>query len=101
MRTPFFRRNEFFYSVGEKNNSGLIVVLNGGKSKHCAYLRDHIFLQLFLRSEIFRSAYIDKKHYSKFPFFFKYFYVRMIEPCGHIPINSADIIARLVFAHFT
>ena len=99
MLTPFLRRNEFLYPVREKDNPNFIVVLYSRKSQRCSYFRHHILFHLLHRTEFQTTGNIHQQHNGQLALFFEHLHVRLIEASGHIPVNVAYVIAKLIFAH--
>ena len=87
------------YAVGEEYYAYLVVVLYGRESEGCSYLGCHVPFCTLYCPEVQRAANVDEEHHSEFPFFFEHFHERSVEACRNVPVNVADVVSVLVFAH--
>ncbi len=92
-------RDILFHFFGEKDQAHLVVVADGGESEHRGDLGGHLALGLRAGPENSRSAQIHQQHEGQLAFLHIFFDEGMVHPRRHVPINGADIVARLVFAH--
>src|SRR4029453_12147454 len=99
MRPTFFRRNKKLNAICEKNEANLVVVPNGAESEQAGDLCGQFTLGLRNASEISGCANIDNEHHSKLALLCKFFYKSCAQTGGHVPVDRANFIARLVFAH--
>lgn len=100
MAAAFFGRNKFFDLIAKKQHAHFIIILYGRKCQHGTKLGCDILLLLILRSKVFGPAHINQQHKGKLAFLVKNLHVRMVKTSGHVPVDSTDLIAQLVFAHF-
>ena len=98
MLAALFGGYEFFYLIGKKYHTYLIVVLYSRECNSCSDFGHHLTFGLSYRSKISTGRDIDQKHDCQFPFFFKYFHVRFIVTCRHVPVYISYVIAILIFS---
>ena len=99
MAAALLRRYELLDAVAEKNHTHLVVVLNGTESDGGGHLGHQFLLELVMGAETVGAAHVDQQHYRQLAFFFEHLHIRVVEPCRHIPVNAADIVAILVLTH--
>ena len=100
MLSPFFGWDKLFYPVGEKDNADFIIVLYSRKCQCSCNLRHHILFHLLHRTEFQTTGNIHQQHNGQFTLFFEHLDIRLVEACGHVPVNVAYIVAKLIFAYF-
>src|SRR5262249_52948229 len=83
----FSGRDKQFHFSAEKNGPYFIVVLCSAKRNDGSQLGHHLSFKLAVAACITATTYIHHQHNGKLTFFFIYFYVRMIEPGGYVPLN--------------
>ena len=94
---PFLRRDEKLHLVGEKNEADLVVVADRAEGEEAGDFRRQFALRLRHAAEISRSADIDHEHDGEFAFFGEFLDEGVAEPGGHVPIDRANFVARLIF----
>src|SRR5438067_8751740 len=52
-----------------------------------------------MAAKVTRCAHIYDQHHRELAFLGKLFHERAAEPCRYVPIDRANLIARLIFAH--
>ena len=95
----FFGRDIFLDLLGEKNQAHLVVVADGGEGQHGGDLGRQFAFGLRARTEDARSAQVHQEHEGQLPFLHIFFNERMVHARRDVPINGADFVAGLVFAH--
>ena len=100
MLPPFLRWDVLFYLVGEKDDTGLVVVLDGTECQCRSNLRHHIALHLVTGAEVERAADINQQHHRQLALLLKHLYIRAVEAGRDVPVYVAHIVAELVVAHF-
>ena len=100
MFTTFFRRYKFLYSIREKNNTYLIIVLNGRECQCCSNLGHHILFHLLNSTKLQTTGNIYHQHHCQFTFFLKHLNIRFVETRRYVPVDVANIITKLIFTHF-
>ena len=81
------------------NRIGAIVVLDGGEGEESAKLGDHLSLHPCGRPEMRRTGGVDHEENREFALLDKPFHMRCARASGDIPIDGANVIADLIFAH--
>ena len=99
MLAAFLRWNVLLYPVGKEDDADLIVVLDSRESECSSNLRCHISLRLTHGTEIERAGDVNEEHNRQFTLLLKDLHIRPVQPCGHIPVDVADIVAELIFPH--
>ena len=99
MRSAFFGRNKKFNTVGEENEADLVVVTNRAEGEQTGDLRRQLTLGLGNAPEISGGADVNNEHDGKLAFFGKFFHKRGAHARRHIPVDRADLVPRLIFAH--
>src|ERR1700730_1994861 len=99
MRPPFFWGNKKLHPIREQDQADFIVVSNCAEREQTCNLGGKFAFRLRGAPKIPRCANIDNQHDCKFTFLCEFLHERGPEPRGHIPVNRANIVARLIFAH--
>ncbi len=98
---PFFGSNIQFWLIGKKEQSHLIVVGIGTKSKQRTDFGDEFLLPLPAHAKKRRATHIYEQHNRQFALLFVNFNVWIARAGCYIPINIAHIVAKLVLPHLT
>ena len=99
--TIAFRRAQAdFDAVGEQNQPDPIVIAHRPQSKHCRQLGQGLAFRAGAASRLLAAAQIEHQNNGLLAFLHVAFDERMSHPGGHIPVDSAHVIAWLIFAHF-
>src|SRR5947209_18402909 len=99
MGTPFLRWDEKFHPIGEKNEPNLVVIPDRAEGEQTRHFRRQFALGLGCASEIPRRANIDNQHHGQLALFGKLFHESGSESRGYVPIDRANLVAWLIFAH--
>ena len=95
----FARRDELLDLVGEQDQPDLVVVADGGEGQHRGDLGRQLALGLRVRAEQARAADVHHQHQRQLAFLDELLDERMVHPRGDVPVDRADLVAGLVFAH--
>ena len=93
------RRDEFLNLVGEEYHTNLVVVLNCRKCQCGGNLGNHLALVYAHCAEVAAARYIDKQHDGQLTLLLVDFHIGMVVACGDVPVDVADVVAILIFAH--
>ena len=93
----FAWRDEFLDGIAEQDEAHLVVVANGGEGEHRCDFGGEFAFGLIARAEQTGPTHVDKQHQGEFAFFDEFFHEGMIHSGGHVPIDRAHFIARLIF----
>ena len=99
MRAALFWRDKKLHPVCEKNQPDFIVIADRAESEQARDFRGQFAFRLGGASEISRRANIDNQHHGQLAFFGKFFDERVSETGSHVPIDRANVVARLILAH--
>ena len=97
-RRPFFG-NEFLDFVGEEYHAYLVIVLYSREGQRRGYFGYHFSLVLAHGTEVAATRHIDKKHHGELALFLEDLDIGMVVTGGHVPVDVADVVAVLIFAH--
>ena len=92
-------RDVFLYSVGEEDDTYLIVVLNGTEGQGGCNLGSHVALHLPCGTEVERATYVDQQHHGKLALLLEHLDKGTMETGGHIPVDVSHVVAILVLPH--
>ena len=92
-------RDEDLHLVCENQESHAVVVLYGGEGQERRYLDPDLPLHLGTAAKAARSAGVDHEHHGELAFLLEHLDIGSTHPGGHVPIDGADIVPRLVLAH--
>ncbi len=98
VRAAFLRRNEKLDLIREENEPDLVVVSDRAEGEEAGDFRRELALRLRDAAEISRSADIDHQHDRQLAFLGEFLHEGVAETRGHVPIDRANLVARLVFA---
>ena len=97
---PFFGRNEKLHPIGEEKQPDFVVVADGAEGEQTGDFRREFALRLRRRCRNLPEALTSTTSMtvssrSSVNFLTK----ARAQPRGHIPIDRANFVARLIFAH--
>src|SRR6266403_866986 len=99
VRPAFFWRNKKFDAIGEKDQPDLVIVPDCTECEQTSHLCRQFAFGLCCASKIPGGADIHNQHHRELAFFGKFFYEGVSHARCNVPINRANLIARLIFAH--
>ena len=99
MRAAFLRRDEKLDLIGEKNEPDFVVVADRAEGEQAGHFRGELALRLRDAAEVARRADVDDQHHRQLALFREFLHEGGAEPRGHVPVDRANFVARLVFAH--
>ena len=99
MGAAFLRRNEKLHLIGKENEPDLVVIADRAEGEEAGDFRGQLAFRLLDAAEISRSADVDHQHDGQLAFLGEFFHERVAEARGHVPVDRANFVARLVFAH--
>ena len=99
MLTSLLGRNKLLNPVRKEDDTNLVIILNGRECQCSGNFRHHILLHLLYRTELQTTGNIYQQHHCQFALLLKHLDVRLVEAGGHIPVNVAYVIAKLILAH--
>jgi len=98
VRAAFARWHIRLDPVGEKEESYLVVVLGGGKGEDAGELGGQLPFRLGSGAKSTGSREVDEKHEGELAFLAVDFDKGPIHARGDVPVDGADLVARLVLA---
>ncbi len=99
MLPAFFWGDEKFDLVGKKKEADLVVVARGGEGKHTGDFGGEFALALRGGAKVAGRRDIDEEDQGPLPFLAVGFQEGAIHAGRHVPVDRADVVAGLVFAH--
>ena len=96
---PLLRRDEQLDAVGEDHQPDPVVALDGGVGEHRRHLRGHFVLELGAAAERARRRDVDQQHHGQLALLAVLLDVGEAGAGGDVPVDRADVVARLVLAH--
>ena len=100
VRAAFLRGDVKLDRVGEEQQADLVVIPDRAEGEQTRDFRREFALRLRVAAEISRSADVHDQNHGQLAFLGEFFHKRGAEARGHVPIDGADFVARLIFAHF-
>ena len=98
VRAAFLRRDVKLDRVGEEQQADLVVIPDRAEGEETCNLSREFALRLCVASEISRGTYIDHEQHRQLTFLGEFLHERRPESRGHVPVDRADFIARLILA---
>ena len=92
-------RNILLYTVGEEDDTDLVIVLNGRESDRRSDFCSQLALHLLRSTEVQRPRDVDEQHHRELTLLLKDLDIRMVEAGRDVPVNIPDIVAELIFTH--
>jgi hypothetical protein len=89
-----------FHFIAEKDGAYLVVVCHGRKRKHSGHFGHLVVAALAAATRLHAVADIQQQHHRQRAFFFKNFAEGMPKTGTGIPVDKANIVARVVFSYF-
>ena len=83
----------------KRSRPDLVVVADRAEGEQTCDFRREFAFRLRVAAEISRGAHVHHQHHSQLAFFGEFFDERRPEPRGHVPIDRANFVAGLIFAH--
>src|SRR5262249_45033093 len=100
MADALARRDKLLDTVGKMEQTDAIVIRNGAEGQNGRQFRSHFALLVQTGAECLATAAIDHKDDRQLSLLDEALDERMAHASCHIPINAADVVARLIFADF-
>ena len=99
MRAAFLWRNKKFNPIGEEDETDFVVIADRAECKQTRDFRSQLALGLRNTSEVPGCADVDNEHHGEFTFLCKFFYECGAQARRHVPVDCANFVTWLVFAH--
>ena len=99
VQAAFFRMNEKFDLVAEKEEADFVVILDRAEGEDRGDFGGQLALARVHASEIARGADIDHEHDGQFALLSEFFDKWRVHARGDVPIDRPDFVTRRVFAH--
>src|SRR6266850_1731966 len=98
--TTLFRSQEGLDAVGEGDEADAVVVLDRREGQERANLRLDFALELPFGPELPRAGEVDQEDDGQLALLHVFLDVRVAHARGDVPVDAADVVTELVFAHF-
>ncbi len=100
VRAAFLRRDVELHLVGEEEQPDLVVIPDGAEGEQAGHFRREFALRLRDAAKTAGGAHVDHEHDCELALFGELFHKGHAEARGHIPIDRANLVARLILADF-